>query len=102
MKNKINSRLVGIAIIAVIATVMGITIIYYNLFQKQVRSDLSVSAKLLRDTHYFESVNIDIDEINKEVLNADISPKMEDRNFIELDNEILINRNHIYTIKIAK
>ena len=23
-------------------------------------------------------------------------------NFIELDNEILINRNHIYTIKIAK
>ena len=64
MKNKINTRLVGIAIIAVIATVIGITIIYYNLFQKQVRSDLSVSAKLLRDTHYFESVNIDIDEID--------------------------------------
>ncbi len=64
MKNKINTRLVGIAIIADIATVIGITIIYYNLFQKQVRSDLSVSAKLLRDTHYFESVNIDIDEID--------------------------------------
>lgn len=25
-----------------------------------------------------------------------------DDNFIELDNEILINRNHIYTIKIEK
>lgn len=64
MKNKINTRLVGIAIIAVIATVIGITIIYYNLFQRQVRSDLSISAKLLRDTHYFESVNIDTDDID--------------------------------------
>jgi len=64
MKKKINLRLVGIAIIAVLATVIGITIIYYNLFQKQVRAELSISAKLLKDTHYFESVNIDIDEID--------------------------------------
>ena len=64
MKSKINIRLVGIAILAVIATVIGITIIYYSLFQKQVRAELSVSAKLLKDTHYFESVNIDIDEID--------------------------------------
>ncbi|MCR5055277.1 MAG: two-component sensor histidine kinase [Lachnospiraceae bacterium] len=64
MKNKINTRLIGIAIIAVLATVIGTTIIYYNLFQKRVRSDLSVSAQLLRDTHYFEPVNIDIDEID--------------------------------------
>jgi two-component system phosphate regulon sensor histidine kinase PhoR len=64
MKSKINIRLVGIAILAVIATVIGITIIYYSLFQKQVGADLSVSAKLLKDTHYFESVNIDIDEID--------------------------------------
>ncbi len=64
MKNKINKRLVGIAILAVIATVVGITIIYYGLFQRQVRADLAVSAKLLRDTHYFESVNIDTDDID--------------------------------------
>ena len=64
MKSKINIRLVGIAILAVIATVIGITIIYYSLFQKQVRAELSVSAKLLKDTHYFESVHIDIDEID--------------------------------------
>lgn len=64
MKSKINKRLVGIAILAVIATVIGITIIYYGLFQRQVRADLSVSAKLLKDTHYFESVNIDTDEID--------------------------------------
>lgn len=64
MKNKINKRLVGIAVIAVIAAVVGITIIYYGLFQRQVRADLSVSAKLLKDTHYFESVNNDTDEID--------------------------------------
>lgn len=64
MKKKINIRLVGIAIIAVLATVFGSTVMYYNLFQKQVRADLLVSAKLLKDTHYFESVNIDIDEID--------------------------------------
>lgn len=64
MKRKINVRLVGIAILVVLATVIGITIIYYGLFQKQVRADLAVSAKLLRDTHYFESVNIDTDKID--------------------------------------
>ena len=58
MKKRINIRLVGIAILAIIATVIGITIIYYNLFEGQVRSDLSVSAKLLKDTQYFESVAI--------------------------------------------
>ncbi len=70
MKSKINIRLVGIAILAVLATVVGITIIYYGLFQRQIRADLLVSAKLLKDTHYFESVNIDADEID---LSTDIS-----------------------------
>ena len=64
MKIRINIRLVGIAILAIIATVIGITIIYYNLFEGQVRSDLSVSAKLLKDTKYFESVDIDVDQID--------------------------------------
>lgn len=70
MKSKINIRLVGIAILAIITTVIGITIIYYSLFQKQIRADLSVSAKLLKDTHYFESVNIDTDDID---LSTDIN-----------------------------
>ena len=70
MKNKINLRLVGIAILAVLTTVVAITIVYYSLFQKQVRADLQVSAKLLKDTEFFESVNIDVDRID---LSADIS-----------------------------
>lgn len=64
MKKEINIRLVGIVVLAILATVIGITIIYYNLFQRQVRNDLAISAKLLKDTNYFESVNIDTDEIN--------------------------------------
>ena len=64
MKKKINLLFVDIAILAVLTSVIGITIVYYGLFKGQVRSDLSVSAKLLRDTHYFESVNIDTDQID--------------------------------------
>jgi len=64
MKRKINVRLVGLCLLAILTTVIGITIIYYSLFQRQVRADLSVSAKLLKDTHYFESVNIDTDKID--------------------------------------
>ncbi len=70
MKNKINVRLVGIAILAVLSTVIGITIIYYNLFQRQIRSDLEVSANLLKDTNYFESLDMNTDEID---LSTDIS-----------------------------
>ena len=70
MKKKINLRLVGIAILAVLTTVIAITIVYYSLFKSQIRSDLAVSAKLLKDTHYFESVNIDTDDID---LSTDIT-----------------------------
>ncbi|MCR5654951.1 MAG: two-component sensor histidine kinase [Lachnospiraceae bacterium] len=70
MKRKINLRLVGIAILAILATVIGITIIYYRLFQGQVRSDLAVSAKLLKDTHYLESIDPKTDRID---LSTDLS-----------------------------
>ncbi|MCR5775512.1 MAG: two-component sensor histidine kinase [Lachnospiraceae bacterium] len=70
MKKKINERLVGIAVLAIAATVAGITFIYYSLFQKQVRADLTVSAKLLKDTRYFESVDIDTNSID---LSTDMS-----------------------------
>lgn len=70
MKRKINTRLVLIAIIAVLASTISTTIVYYNLFQRQIRNDLSVSAKLLKDTHYFETSDINPDNID---LSTDIS-----------------------------
>ena len=50
MKQKINVRLVAIAILAIAATMVGITFVYYGLFQEQVRKDLRTEAKLLSAT----------------------------------------------------
>lgn len=55
MKKKINTRLVIIALLAIFTTLIGITIVYFNVFKKQVQNDLEISAKLLKDTHYFET-----------------------------------------------
>ena len=64
MKKKINTRMIGIAVLAIIITMVGITSIFYGLFTDQVKRDLSVSAKLLKDTHYFEAVNEDTEQID--------------------------------------
>ncbi len=69
MKKKINIRLIAIAILGIISTIIGITYIYYGLFKARVRDDLVVSAKLLKDTHYFEAVNSGTDNID---LSADM------------------------------
>ncbi len=55
MKQKINLRLGLIALIAVLATTIGITLVYYSLFQKQVRTDLKQYASLLADTEVFQN-----------------------------------------------
>lgn len=70
MKKKINIGFVIISILAIVTTVIGVTFIYYGLFQQQIRSDLEISAKLLKDTHFFESVNTDTDRID---LSADMT-----------------------------
>ena len=63
MKKKINLSLVIIEVAAIIATVIGITILYYGLFQKQVRSDLYTSAEILKETHYFEQPDIKVNDM---------------------------------------
>lgn len=64
MKNKINARLVLIAIIAIAFTVLGTTLVYYNLFQRQVKNDLAITTKLLRDTNYFENTEVDVSNLD--------------------------------------
>lgn len=54
MKKKINSRLIGIALLAIIVTLFGVTSIYYYLFENQVRKDLHVLADTLVDSSVFE------------------------------------------------
>lgn len=70
MKKKINIGFVIISILAIVTTVIGVTFIYYGLFQQQIRSDLEISAKLLKDTHFFESEDTKPDIID---LSADMT-----------------------------
>lgn len=53
MRQKIHWRLFGIAILAVIATALCTTMIYYELFQRQVQKDLRTTADLLQASEPF-------------------------------------------------
>ena len=53
MRKKINTRLIGIALIAILVTLLGVTSIYYYLFENQVRKDLHVLADTLVDSGIF-------------------------------------------------
>ena len=72
MKQKINLRLSLIALLAVIATTIGITLVYYNLFQTQVKNDLHTNAQLLADTELFQNLYADAEgaagQINRSAL----------------------------------
>lgn len=65
MKQKINLRLFLIALIAVVASTVAITFVYYELFSRQVRQDLKIHAELLGDAGIFETSSIDSDEFSK-------------------------------------
>ena len=79
MKRKINIQLVLIAMLAVISTTIGITIVCYNLFQKQVREDLKTNAKILEETGLFEdksraqdiSLNINYEDLRISWIDSD-------------------------------
>lgn len=70
MKQKINLRLGLIALIAVIATTIGVTFIYYGLFRTRVKNDLHTDAKLLADTGLFQSLYREADG-KAELINRD-------------------------------
>ena len=55
MKRKINVTLTIIAMFAVVASTIGVTIVSYNLIENQVKNDLKVTAELLDDTGVFDS-----------------------------------------------
>ena len=80
MKQKINLRLSLIALFAVIATTVGITLVYYNLFQTQVKNDLRTNAQLLADTELFPKL---YSEANGE------AEKIDRNALVELDAENL-------------
>ncbi len=52
-----------IALLAIAATFLVITAVYYGLFVRQIQSDLAISARLLQASGYFENPDIDMDSI---------------------------------------
>lgn len=55
MKQKINLRLVGIAILAIAATAIAMISVYYRLLQIQVKKDLRLNAQLLQSSDLFSN-----------------------------------------------
>lgn len=59
MRKKINIRLIGISLIAILVTLIGVTSIYYYLFENQVRKDLHILADTLVDSGVFEKERLE-------------------------------------------
>ena len=53
MKQKINLRLALVSLVALVLTTLGVTRVYYDLFQQQVRKDLRTTAQMLSAANIF-------------------------------------------------
>ncbi len=54
MKRKINLRLIGLSVAVALATVLCVTLVFYALFERQVRTDLRTDAAMLKASGIFE------------------------------------------------
>lgn len=74
MKRKINKMLVLIATLAIFLTMLLITIVYYDLFRRQVMEDLHSYAMLLKDytnTEEIQRISVQSEEENLRVTLVD-------------------------------
>jgi len=71
MKRKINQMLVLIATLAIFLTMVLITVVYYDLFRKQVMEDLQVYAGLIGDNLTIENISETKEYLNTEYLNKE-------------------------------
>lgn len=105
MKQKINFRLIFIALVAVLLTALSVTFVNYNLFVGQVRDDLRLNAILLKKAGVFqqpynrsENIKKDINALAlDEFKNGELRITWIAANGIVLyDNEVAINKlsNH--------
>ncbi len=60
MKKKINIQFIGIAVMAIIVTMLLMSIVYYELFKKQVQEDLKIDAQMLKNTDIQNTLDMDM------------------------------------------
>lgn len=70
MKRKINIQLIAIAVMAIAATVLLISTVYYNIFCEQVKDDLRLTANILKNTDIKEASG-NIGEIRVTLISED-------------------------------
>ena len=66
MKNKINSRLIGLSVFSIIITALLLTIVYYTNFRQQVEKDLSLTAHVLASNDFVND-EIDLSFVKNEI-----------------------------------
>ena len=92
MKQKINLRLTLIALVAVLSATIGVTFLYYNLFQSQVKKDLALYTRLLSDTGVFQSAYAGTEDVNAYVENSALRQLRQDNpriTWISADGTVL-------------
>lgn len=57
MKKKINKQLISIAVVGIMVTMCLMSIVFYDLFRKQVQDDLMANVEVLQSTGIFEEKN---------------------------------------------
>ena len=95
MKRKINLSLAIIALIAVAATTIGLTFVYYGIFRERIRSDLASSAEVLSDTGLLQEVyaaSLDGKTIDQERL-ARLRQTSARITWIDQDGHVLFDNN---------
>lgn len=59
MKRKINKQLIGIAVVGILATMLLMSAVFYELFRKQVQDDLAANVNILKSTGIFREDKAD-------------------------------------------
>lgn len=96
MKQKINLRLAIIAVLAVIATTIGTTTIYYNLFKRQVRNDLRIEAELLKSMDMLQDSYQSSDNLQTDRILRNLDDLMNDNlriTWVDVDGTVLYDND---------
>ena len=58
MNRRINSRVIGLTVIAILITAIAMTGVYYHLFRVQIRDDMRQTALLLEELEDFRNASV--------------------------------------------